>query len=118
MPKDKSEAGLANKAGGTLAVPVDANAADTTARMLLISRALADPRRMEVLQRIATCSATTCTDTRETLGMSPATLSHHMKQLEAADLIETVRDGKFVRSHLRRKVWKQYLAYLKTLGEV
>ncbi len=104
MPKkkDKTEA----------SEPVPAT--DTSA-MLAISRALADPRRTEVLRMIATCSATSCMDVRQSLQMSPATLSHHIKQLENAGLIETVRDGKFVRAHLRRKVWKAYLAYLKQL---
>ena len=84
--------------------------------MLAISRALADPRRMEVLRMIANCSATSCMDVRQSLQMRPATLSHHMKQLETAGLIETVRDGKLVRANLRRKAWKAYLAYLKQLA--
>ena len=52
---------------------------------------------------------------RECLAIKPATLSHHMKQLEGAGLIETVRDGRFVRASIRRKVWKSYLAHLKQL---
>ena len=83
--------------------------------MLAISRALSDPRRVQVLRKIASCDATACMQVRESLEMSPATLSHHMKQLEACGLIETVRDGKFVRAHLCRKIWKGYLAYLKSL---
>lgn len=90
--------------------------ADEAAAMQAISRALADPRRMEVLRTIANCSATSCMEVRQSLQMRPATLSHHVKQLENAGLIETVRDGKFVRAHLRRKVWKAYLAYLKELA--
>ncbi|MGI4758735.1 MAG: ArsR/SmtB family transcription factor [Janthinobacterium lividum] len=90
--------------------------ADELRAMLAISRALADPNRVEVFRRIAGAEQTACMQIRECLGINPATLSHHMKQLEAAGLIETVRDGKFVRAHLRRKVWKTYLAYLKTLA--
>jgi ArsR family transcriptional regulator len=81
--------------------------------MLLISRALSDPRRVEVLRKIATCAGTACMDLRASLAMNPATLSHHMKQLETAGLIETARDGKFVRATLRRKTWKTYLGHLK-----
>lgn len=104
MPKKK----------GKTEAPEPAPAVDAAA-MQAISRALADPRRTEVLRMIATCSATSCMDVRQRLRMSPATLSHHVKQLENAGLIETVRDGKLVRAHLRRKVWKSYLAYLKQL---
>ncbi len=88
--------------------------ADTRA-MLLISRALGDPRRVEVFRHIASCDSATCMQLRDTLAMNPATLSHHIKQLEASGLIETVRDGKFVRAHIRRRAWKVYLAYLKAL---
>lgn len=90
-------------------------AADARA-MLLISRALADPRRVEVFRRIAGADDTACMQLRECLSINPATLSHHMKQLEGCGLIETVRDGKFVRAHVRRKVWKGYLAYLKSIA--
>jgi ArsR family transcriptional regulator len=81
--------------------------------ILLISKALSDPRRLEVLRKIATSDKTSCMDMRECLGMNPATLSHHIRQLETAGLIETARDGKLVRATLRRKAWKGYLAQLK-----
>ncbi len=84
--------------------------------MLKISRALADPRRMEVLRAIANGDSCTCMDVRQSLKMNPATLSHHMKQLEASGLISGERDGKYMRVHLRRKVWKSYIAWLKELA--
>jgi len=90
--------------------------ATTCREMLAISRALADPRRVEVFRKIASCHAVSCTDMREGLTIKPATLSHHMKQLEAAGLIDTVRDGKFVRASVRRKTWKSYLTYLKAFA--
>ena len=82
---------------------------------LAISRALSDPRRVEVFRRIALAESSSCADMRECLAIKAATLSHHMKQLENAGLIETVRDGRFVRASVRRKVWKSYLAHLKEL---
>lgn len=84
--------------------------------MLSISKALADPTRLAVFRRIANKENSTCMDLRGCLDMNPATLSHHMKQLESAGLIETHRDGKFVRAEVRRKVWKNYIAYLKELA--
>lgn len=104
---------MAKKKGKTEEEPAPV---DETKAMLAISRALADPRRMEVLRKISTCDASSCMDIRESLCMNPATLSHHVKQLEKAGLVETVRDGKFVRTHLRRKVWKGYIAYLRALA--
>ncbi len=83
--------------------------------MLAISRALADPRRLEVFRRIASADGTACMDLRECLAINPATLSHHMRQLESAGLIETKKDGRLVRATLRRKLWKSYLSHLKQL---
>lgn len=80
---------------------------------LAISRALSDPRRVEVLRKIAGGESAACMELRECLGMNPATLSHHLRQLETAGLIETRRDGKFVHATLRRKAWKSYLGHLK-----
>ncbi len=81
--------------------------------MLAISKALADPRRLEVFRRIATLDGTACMDLRQCLAMNPATLSHHMRQLETAGLIETKKDGRMVRATLQRKLWKAYLSHLK-----
>jgi ArsR family transcriptional regulator len=84
--------------------------------MVAISKALADPKRLAVFRRIADKDNSTCTDLRACLEMNPATLSHHMRQLESAGLIETHRDGKFVRAEIRRKVWKNYLGWLRDLA--
>ena len=83
--------------------------------MLAISRALADPRRLQVFRRIASAEGTACMDLRECLAMNPATLSHHMRQLETAGLIDTKKDGRMVRATLRHKYWKSYLSHLKQI---
>ncbi len=95
---------------------------DTTTRgteeergMMAITRALSDPSRVAILRHIASRENASCMDLRECLSINPATLSHHMRQLESAGLIETHRDGKLVRAEIRRKVWKNYLASLKDL---
>ncbi|MBS1830932.1 MAG: helix-turn-helix transcriptional regulator [Acidobacteria bacterium] len=82
----------------------------------LISKALADPKRFEMLQRIAHQGpAPTCTCLRESLQLAPATISHHLKELETAGLVHIQREGKFAHITLRREVWK---AYLKRLSEI
>lgn len=80
-----------------------------------IMKALADPRRFEVLTRVANCSAMACSDLREEMPITPATLSHHIKQLTDAGLIDVEREGKFLHMKLRRSVWKEYLARLAKL---
>jgi ArsR family transcriptional regulator len=52
---------------------------------------------------------------REACPVSPATLSHHLKELESAGLITIGREGKFAFPTFEREVWKSYLAKLSDL---
>jgi ArsR family transcriptional regulator len=68
----------------------------TRTRRTAILKALADPKRFELLERIAkTTCPLGCSDARAALAISPATLSHHIKELESAGLIQVSREGKF-----------------------
>lgn len=80
-----------------------------------ISKALSDPRRYEILRKIASMKECTCVELRESFPISPATLSHHLKELQSARLISIPREGKFAFPTFRREVWKAYLATLTEL---
>jgi ArsR family transcriptional regulator len=84
----------------------------TDGRFHLIARALGDPRRVDLLRRIAKAGDTlACEAIRNTCcEVTAATLSHHMKELETAGLVESTREGKFVTYRLRRDVLEAYLA--------
>ena len=84
-------------------------------QLALIARALADPRRYEILKKISTkrC-ATPCSSMRDCIDISPATLSHHMKELETAGLVRSEKDGKFVNYFPQTHILRAYLDRLKS----
>ena len=83
----------------------------------LIARALAEPRRYEILKRIGACTqnAASCVDLQKSQDVTPATLSHHIKELENAGLVETSREGTFMKLTLNRPVLNAYLERLADL---
>jgi ArsR family transcriptional regulator len=90
----------------------------TRARRTAILKALADPRRFELLEHIAKASCPLgCAQARSTMPISAATLSHHVKELEAAGLITICREGKFHYMSLRPGVVEALAATLASLAQ-
>jgi ArsR family transcriptional regulator, arsenate/arsenite/antimonite-responsive transcriptional repressor len=95
---------------------LDKSASLSTRGVRAISRVLADPRRFQILKRIAAQPCTACADLRAGFPITAATLSHHLKELETAGLIEITRRGKFADIVFQRSVWEAYLAQLHNVG--
>jgi ArsR family transcriptional regulator, arsenate/arsenite/antimonite-responsive transcriptional repressor len=82
----------------------------------LISAAVAEPRRFKILKDLAGCpGAMACAKIVDKHDVSQATISHHLKELSVAGLIDIERDGKCNNITLKRDVWAAYLERLAEL---
>lgn len=80
-----------------------------------IARAIADPRRFAILEQIAASSALPCSALVHSEPITPATISHHLKELGEAGLISAERNGRTMTLTFIRSVWKAYQARLADL---
>ncbi len=88
----------------------------SNARRTALLKALADPRRFELLERIAKNNCPLgCSQALTAMPISAATLSHHIKELETAGLIEVRREGKFHFLSLRPGVLEALASTLSLL---
>jgi len=86
------------------------------ARQTAVFKALADPHRFALLQQIARAGCPLgCAQALAALPISAATLSHHIKELETAGLIDIRREGKFAYLSLRQGVLESVAASLSAL---
>jgi ArsR family transcriptional regulator len=84
----------------------------TSRQFELIAKALADPRRMALLETIAGERPCPCARLRDQFPVSKATISHHIKELVRAGLVDARKAGQFLQCEVRREVLRAYTAEL------
>jgi ArsR family transcriptional regulator len=90
----------------------------TDADLVRIARALADPTRVRILRAVAAgCGRACCGAIADGVSVRPATLSHHLRVLGEAGLVEAHRDGQFIRVCLKPERLDALGNALRTLGE-
>jgi len=81
-----------------------------------ISRALADETRLIIFEAISSKERMNCGEIVSMQGITPATVSHHLKILSEAGLIECQREGQFVYSRAVPKTIDDYSSALAKLA--
>jgi ArsR family transcriptional regulator len=80
-----------------------------------ISKALADETRLRIFEAISATDHMTCGEIVSMRGVTPATVSHHLKILSEAGLIACRREGQFVYS---QTVPDTIAAYTRALAKI
>src|ERR1700739_919642 len=102
--------GRGNALSARLALAMDAK------KIERISKALGDETRLRIYEMIASQKNLTCSELVTMQGVTPATISHHLKILTDAELIECRKEGQFVHSRTVRKTIAQYTESLARIS--
>jgi ArsR family transcriptional regulator len=86
-----------------------------TKEVAKISKALSDPTRLQIYEVIAARPDIYCGEIIERYQMAPGTLSHHLKILMEAGLIECRREGQFVHNRALPETMRDYTQALAKL---
>lgn len=84
-------------------------------QLLRVARAIADPTRFGILKKISESGEICCGALAAAFPVKQATVSHHVKILEEAGLVETRREGQH---HYFRVVPATLADYRATLAQI
>jgi ArsR family transcriptional regulator len=73
-----------------------------------VSKALSDPTRLRIFGGLSSDKEMFCGQVVEKCGLTPGTISHHLKILADADLITTRREGQFIYMRSRPETIREY----------
>ena len=80
-----------------------------------ISKALADKTRLRIFEAISNCDGMNCGQIVSLRGVTPATVSHHLRVLSEAGLIESRREGQCVFNKAIPKTLHEYMRKLSAM---
>ena len=78
-----------------------------------ISKALADPQRRAILQKLANTGKLNCSDVLAFFDVTQPTVSHHLKELSTAGIVEKEKQGQFCYYHVNSEVLSAYVSELQ-----
>ena len=84
----------------------------TARQFQAVAKALSDPRRMALLESIGSEREYSCQKLCSESGVTKGTVSHHVRELLRAGLIDERREGQYMFYEVRREVMAAYVAEL------
>lgn len=81
-----------------------------------VSKALSDETRLRIFEAISRGKQMSCGEVVSMRGVTPATVSHHLKILREAGLITCRRDGQFVYSEAVPKTIEEFTRTLAKMA--
>jgi ArsR family transcriptional regulator len=73
-----------------------------------ISKALSDPTRLRIYEEISSRPEMYCGQLMKKCPLTPGTISHHLKVLAEANLIESRREGQFIYNRALPETMREY----------
>lgn len=86
-------------------------------QVVRIAKALSDPARLKIYAQIAGHPETICGEVVDKSGLTPGTVSHHLKILSDAKLIECRREGQFIHNKAVGGTMRDYIKTLNALSK-
>lgn len=86
-----------------------------TKSLVKIAKALSDPNRLRLLQEISQASQVACAELFEVAPLSQPSMSHHIKALVDAGLVESRKEGRCVHLSVNPEKLKELESFLELL---
>jgi ArsR family transcriptional regulator, arsenate/arsenite/antimonite-responsive transcriptional repressor len=83
-----------------------------------IAKALSDKTRVRILKEIAKKGKISCGGCEKTVELSQPTVSHHLKILTDAGLLNYEKDGRFVLFSVNKKVLDEFASIISETANV
>jgi ArsR family transcriptional regulator len=101
---------------GRLAIPLHSILTMRRSEVEKVSKALADATRLRIFEAVSAANRVSCGEIVSMRGVTPATVSHHLRILSQAGLIACRREGQFVYSQAIPKTVAAYTRALLKIG--
>lgn len=79
-------------------------------------KALGDPTRRAILERLSEHDRLTAGELGEGFGMTGATISHHLSCLKEAGLVDDEREGKYIYYQLNTSVMEDMMRWIRSFS--